>query len=66
MENIKHRAMIECLTKEDQSPKNNHERMVRIYGDTAASYATIKKWSAEFRRGWQSLEDTTDQDGLRR
>ena len=31
--------------------------MVRIYGDTAPSYVTVKKWSAEFRRDWQSLED---------
>ena len=57
MENIKHRAVIEFLTEEDQRPKDIHERMVRIYGDTAPSYTTVKKWSAEFRRGRQSLED---------
>lgn len=57
MENIKHRAVIEFLTKEDQRPKDIYERMVRVYGDTAPSYATVKKWSAEFRRGRQSLED---------
>ena len=57
MENIKHRAVIEFLTKEDQRPKYIHERMVRIYGDTSPSYTTVKKLSGEFRRGRQSLED---------
>ena len=53
----KHRAVIEFLTKEDQRPKYIHERMVRIYGDTSPSYTTVKKLSAEFRRGRQSLEE---------
>ena len=68
MENIKHRAVIEFLTKEDQCQKDIHERMVRIYGDTAPSYATVKKWSAEFRRIWKTTrvqggpaEVTTDE-----
>lgn len=49
--------MIEFLTKEDQRPTDIHQRMVRVYGDHAPSYATVKRWSAEFRRGRQSLED---------
>lgn len=54
---MKHRAVIEFLTKEDQCPKNIHQRMLRVYGDSAPSYATVKRWSAEFKRGRQSLED---------
>ena len=64
MENIKHRAVIEFLTKEDQHPKDIHEHTVSVYGDTAPSYATVKKWSAEFQRGRQSLEDDHDSGRL--
>ena len=57
MENIKHRTVIEILTKKDQDPRNISERIVRVYVDTALSYSTVKKWSAEFQRGRQFLED---------
>jgi hypothetical protein len=31
--------------------------MIVVYGDHAPSYATVKRWAAEFRRGRTSLED---------
>ena len=59
MENIRHRAAIEFSAKEDQHPRDIYELMVSVYGDTAPSYSTVKKWSAEFRRGRQPLKDDT-------
>jgi len=57
MDNIKHRAVIEFLIKEEKKPKEIYERMVKVYGNSSPSYTTVKKWSAEFLRGRQSLED---------
>ena len=31
--------------------------MVVVYGENAPSYATVKRWAAEFRRRRTSLED---------
>ena len=31
--------------------------MIVVYGENAPSYATVKRWAAEFRRGRTSLED---------
>src|SRR5215469_9029151 len=59
MDNIKHRAVIEFLIKEEKKPKEIYERMVKVYGNSSPSYTTVKKWSAEFLRGRQSLEDDT-------
>ena len=54
---IKFRAVIEFLTLENNAPSDIYDRMVKIYQDQCPSYATIKRWSAEFRRGRKSLED---------
>ena len=54
---IKHRAVIEFLTLEKVKPSEIHPRMVKIYQDKSPSYSTVKKWSAEFRKGRKSLGD---------
>ena len=38
-------------------PQQIHNRMIVVYGENAPSYATVKRWAAEFRRGRTSLED---------
>lgn len=54
---IRFRAVIEFLTLENVRPQQIHNRMVVVYGEDAPSYATIKRWAAEFHRGRTSLED---------
>ena len=54
---IRYRAVIEFLTLESKQPAEIFERLTRAYGDSAPSYATVKRWNLEFRRGRQSLED---------
>jgi histone-lysine N-methyltransferase SETMAR len=51
------RAVIKFLTMENNNPKQIHERLMNVYGDSAPAYSTIAKWVAEFKRGRQSLED---------
>ena len=41
-------------------PKKIHEDFMETLGKESASYNTVKKWTAEFKRGRESVED----DGL--
>jgi len=54
---IRYRAVIEFLTLENVQPQQIHNRMIIVYGEDAPSYATVKRWAVEFRRGRTSLED---------
>ena len=55
-QNIEFRAVIKFLTKEDAKAKEIHRRMADVYGDSSPQYSTVAKWSAEFKRGRDSLE----------
>ena len=57
MDKIGERAVIQYLHKKGLTPKDIHNDMVAILGKDAPSYATVKRWVAEFKRGRQSLED---------
>jgi len=59
MENLKFefRAVVKFLCKEGRAAKEIHDRLRYMYGDSAPSYSTITRWSNEFRRGRESLED---------
>ena len=57
MDKIGERAVIQYLHKKGLAPKDIHTDMVATLGEDAPSYATIKRWVAEFKRGRQSLED---------
>ena len=57
MENNEHRAVIRFLTMEEETGKKIHERMCIVYGGSASSYATVKCWIEEFKRGRKHLED---------
>jgi len=54
---IRYRAVIEFLTLENVQPQQIHSRMTVVYSEDAPSYATVKRWAAEFCRGRRSLED---------
>ena len=54
---IRYRAVIEFLTLENVQPQQIHNQMIVVYGEDAPSYATVKRWAADFRRGRTSLKD---------
>ena len=56
-QNIEFRAVIKFLTMEGAKAKETHRRMADVYGDSSPKYSTVAKWSAEFKRGRDSLED---------
>ena len=56
-QNIELRAVIKFFTKEGAKAKEIHWRMADVYGDSSPKYSTVAKWSAEFKRGPDSLED---------
>ena len=56
-QNIEFRDVIKFLTKEGAKAKEIHRRMADVYGDSSPKYSTVAKWSAEFKRGRDSLED---------
>ena len=57
MDKIGERAVIQYLHEKGLTPKDIHNDMVATLGKDAPSYATVKRWMAEFKRGRQSLED---------
>ncbi|XP_026332209.1 uncharacterized protein LOC113239419 [Hyposmocoma kahamanoa] len=60
---IEHRAVIKFLTKQGKIQKVIHEEMVAVYQDSVPSLSTIQKWSSEFKRGRESIEDDTHAGG---
>ena len=57
MDKIEYRAVIKLLVKEGLTPNEVHSKFIKVYGDSSASFSTIKKRAAEFKRGRTSLED---------
>ena len=64
MDRIGEREVIQYLHKKGLTPKDIHNDMVATLGKDAPSYATVKRWVAEFKRGRQSLEDDPLLEGL--
>jgi len=57
LDKIEQRAVINFLTLEGVRPLEIEDRMKNVYGDSAPSIRTVRKWSILFRRGRLSLED---------
>jgi len=59
MENLKFefRAVIKFLRKEGRAAKEIHDRLCAVYGDSAPFYTTVTRWSNEFQRKRELLED---------
>jgi len=57
MHKIEYRAFIKLFVKEGLTPSEIHSKFMKVYGDSSASFSTVKKWAAEFKRGRTSLED---------
>jgi transposase len=49
-------VVIKFFVKEVLTPNEIHSKFIKVYGDACPSFSTIKKWTAEFKRGRTSLE----------
>jgi len=49
--NIETRAVINFLFLQSKAPKEIHAILKEILGEHAPSYATVKNWVAQFKRG---------------
>ena len=45
------RSVMQILTLEKSAPKKIHECLVAVYGESVASYSTVKYSSSRFKRG---------------
>lgn len=57
MANTEYRAVTRFLTMERETGRRIHKRMCIAYGDSTPSYATVKRWIQEFKRGRKHLGD---------
>ncbi|XP_029634921.1 protein GVQW3-like [Octopus sinensis] len=56
MEKTEYHAVLKYLHLKGMTPSEIHENMVRTLTDNAPSYATVKRWVNEFKRGRESVE----------
>ena len=54
---IEYRALIRYLYLKGKTGKEIHSELAYVYGSSAPSYAQVKFWVGEFKRGRTSLED---------
>ena len=52
-----YRAVIRYLYLKGKTGKEIHGELADVYGSSAPSYAQVKFWVGEFKRGRMSLED---------
>ena len=54
---VEYRAVIRYLYLKGKTGKEIHIKLADVYGSSAPSYAQVKFWVGEFKRGRTSLED---------
>ena len=54
---VEYRAVIRYLYLKGKTSKEIHGVLADVYGSSAPSYAQVKFWVGEFKRGRTSLED---------
>ena len=54
---VEYCAVIWQLYIKDEVGKEIHVKLADVYGSSASSYAQVKFWVGEFKRGRTSLED---------
>ena len=54
---VEYRAVIRYLYLKGKTGKEIHGELADVYGSSASSYAQVKFWVGEFKRGRTSLED---------
>jgi L-ribulose-5-phosphate 3-epimerase UlaE len=56
MDKTEYHAGIKFFVKEGLTSDAIHSTFINVYGDSSASFSTIKKWAAEFKRGRTTLK----------
>ena len=54
---VEYLAVIRYLYLKGKTGKEIHSKLADVYGSSAPSYAWVKFWVGEFKRGRTSLED---------
>ena len=54
---VEYRAVIRYLYLKSKAGKEIHGKLADVYGSSAPSYAQVKFWVGEFKRGRTSLEN---------
>ena len=54
---VEYRAVIQYLYLKGKTGKEIHVELADVYGSSAPSYAQVKFWLGEFKRGRTSLDD---------
>ena len=54
---VEYRAVIRYLYLKGKTGMEMHGELANVYGSSAPSYAQVKFWVGEFKRGRTSLED---------
>jgi histone-lysine N-methyltransferase SETMAR len=57
MDKIEYCVIIKFFVKEGLMTNEIHLKFIKVYGDSSPFISTIKKWAAELKRGFTSLED---------
>ena len=50
-------AYVQSRLAFDLTPKEIHEELIQIHGDSAVTYMTVTRWVLQFRAGKDSFED---------
>ena len=56
---VEYRALIRYLYLKEKTGQEIHCELTNVYGSSAPSYAQVKFWVGEFKRGRTSLKDET-------
>ena len=56
---VEYRAVIRYLYLKRKTGQEIHCELINVYGSSAPSYAQVKFWVGEFKRGRTSSEDET-------
>ena len=54
---VEYRVVIRYLYLKDKTGKGMHGELAHVYGSSVPSYAQVKFWVGEFKRGRTSLEN---------
>ena len=55
--NFKQKAVIKFLLKEGTAAREISDRLRNVYGESALSYPTVRRWVAEFKGGRSDIID---------
>ena len=57
IDDVQQRAAILFMVLQKKKPKEIHDELVATLDDNALRYATVKKWTALFKDGRESIDD---------